>query len=238
MSTIDPSLAQARRAARRPGNARVAILLVVLLAGGFGLGFGWGGLGMFDSETDPPTLSILGAIGGLMLTVIGSIVWSWTAIKRADIGFGYGSAAVFLGAGVGLVLIAQQNGSPALAMAIAAALLGLGALFLVLGVVAAASRRRQGSRDRRTMHTGTVTTATVSNKGYDFFRESSRILTTVTFTFVDLQGTQRWVGKTMVIDQGDPIVDGQESRLWFDAANPGDTRGIVVELAKQRQLRR
>lgn len=238
MSTIDPSLARAQRAARRPSTARVVILLVVLLAGGFGLGYGWGGLGMFDGETDPPTLSILGAIGGLMLTVLGSIAWSWTALRRADIGFGYSSAAVFLGAGTGLMTVAQQNDSPPLAVGIASALLGLGALFLLLGITAAASRRRQTSRDARTMRTGTLTTATVSNKGYDFFRESSRILTTVTFTFVDLQGTQRWVGKTMVIDQGDPIVDGQESRLWFDAANPGDTRGIVVELAKQRQLRR
>ncbi|KQP57189.1 hypothetical protein [Agreia sp. Leaf283] len=44
--------------------------------------------------------------------------------------------------------------------------------------------------------------------------------------------------KTMVIEQGDPVVDGQETRLWYDATNPGDVGGIVVELARERRLRR
>ncbi|SMQ70965.1 DUF3592 domain-containing protein [Agreia sp. VKM Ac-1783] len=237
MSTVDPSLARIQRTPRRPSLGRVIFLLVVLLGGGFGLGYGWGGFGLFDGMGEPPWQSIVGAIVGLMITILGSIGWSWTVMRRADVGIGYGLAAWFIGGGTGLFIVAQPSGSPALAGMIAAVLLALGVLFLVLGLVAAISRRRQISRDERTMRTGTLTAATVRNKGYDFFRESPRILTTVTFTFVDLQGTQRWVQRTMVIEQSDPVVDGQQTRLWYDAANPGDARGIVVELARERQMR-
>ncbi|SKA97704.1 hypothetical protein SAMN06295879_2428 [Agreia bicolorata] len=237
MSTVDPSLARSQRTPRRPSLGRVVFLLILLLGGGFGLGYGWGGFGLFDGMGDPPWQSIVGAIAGLAVTVLGSIAWSATVMRRADIGIGYGLSAWFIGGGTGLYLVAQPKGSPALAVTISFALLALGALFLVLGVAAAISRRRQSARDERTMRTGTLAAATVSNKGYDFFRESPRILTTVTFTFVDLQGTQRWVQKTMMIEQGDPVVDGQETRLWYDAANPGDVGGIVVELARERRMR-
>lgn len=238
MSTIDPSLARVQRQGRRPSLARVVFLLVLLFAGDFGLGAGWGGFGLFDGEGEPPWFSIVGAVGGLMATILASIGWSWTIIKRADVGIGYGMAAWFVGGGIGLLTVVLQNGSPALGLLIGAGLLVLGVVFLVLGIAAAAARGRQKARDKQTLSSGAVTTATVSNKGYDFFRESPRILTTVTFTFVDLQGTRRWVEKTMLVEQGDPVVDGQETRLWFDPSNPGDVRGIVVELAQQRQLRR
>jgi hypothetical protein len=193
---------------------------------------------MFEAYGEPPWTAIVGIIGGLLLTILGSIGWAGMLLRRPDIGLGYGAAAVLLGAGTGLLVAASPNDFPAVAVGIAVALFVLGALFLLLGVAAAASRRRQRARDARTAGSGTLTTATVSDKGYDFFHESSRIITAVTFTFRDLQGTQRWVQKTMVIEQADPIVVGQETRLWYDAANPGDTRGIVVELARDRAFRR
>ncbi|MDN4641126.1 hypothetical protein QCD70_12780 [Agreia sp. PsM10] len=193
MSTVDPSLARIQRTPRRPSLGRVVFLLILLLAGGFGLGYGWGGFGLFDGMGEPPWASVVGAIVGLMASILGSIGWSWTVMRRADVGIGYGLAAWFIGGGTGLLIVAQPKGSPALAVTIAAALLALGAVFLVLGVAAAISRRRQSARDERTMRNGTLTSATVSNKGYDFFRESPRILTTVDFTFVDLHGTRRWV---------------------------------------------
>ncbi|WP_025158496.1 DUF3592 domain-containing protein [Leifsonia aquatica] len=242
MSTVDPSIAkaqrEARRTAKRPSTARVLILLVLLLAGGFGLGSGWGGFGMLDEFGEPPLTSVLGTILGLMLTIAAGALWAVTATKRSDIGFGYGAAATLIGAGAGLLVVAAPHGYPAVAVAIAVGLLIVGVLFLLLGIVAAASRNRQRSRDAETVRSGTLTTATVSDKGYDFFHESPRILTTVTFTFHDLQGTQRWVQKTMLIEQARPVVEGQETRLWYDASHPGDARGIVVELAWDHAFRR
>ncbi|WP_349863785.1 DUF3592 domain-containing protein [Leifsonia sp. WHRI 6310E] len=238
MSTVDPTIARKARLAKRPSTARVVFFALVQLVGGFGLGFGWGAFGMFEAYGEPPWTAIVGIIGGLLLTILGSIGWAGMLLKRSDIGLGYGGAAVLLGAGTGLLVAASPNGFPAVGVAIAVALYALGALFLVIGVVAATKRRRQRARDAQTATSGMLTTATVSDKGYDFFRESSRIITAVTFTFRDLQGTQRWVQKTMVIEQSDPIVVGQETRLWYDPTNPGDTRSIVVELARDRALRR
>lgn len=242
MSTVDPSIAkkqrEARRRSTRPGIARVLITLVVLFVGGYGLAYGWGSFAMVEEFGEPPLISVLGAIGGLLLTILGSMVWSVTAMKRTDIGFGYGAAAVLVGAGTGLLVSAAPNGYPALAATIAVALLAVGVLCLVLGVVGATSRLRQSSREAEILRSGTQTTATVSDKGYDFFRESSRILATVTFTFRDLQGTQRWVQKPMLVEQSSPIVEGQETRLWYDATNPGDSRAIVVELARDHAFRR
>ncbi len=236
MSTVDPAIARAKRQARRPSLVRVIVLLVLLLAGGVLLGYGWGGLARFDGTGEPPTNAIIGVVCGMPLTILASIVWSWTVMKRPDIGLAYGAAAVLLGAGAG-VMATFRGSDDDLASWIAWALIALGALFLVLGIAAAAGRRRQSTRDLETVQSGTLTSAIVTDKGYDFFRESSRILTSVTFTFTDLQGTQRWVQKTVLMEQSDPIVDGQETRLWYDATNPGDTLRIVVEAARDRPVR-
>ncbi|UAJ78509.1 hypothetical protein IT072_14790 [Leifsonia sp. ZF2019] len=237
MSTVDPSYARAARQARRPGTTRVVVLLVVLFAGGVLMGWGWGGFALIGEDAEPPVGAVVGAVGGLILSVAGFAGWTATVLRRSDVGLGYGAAAELFGGGAGLMAVLQGTQN-VVALGIAWALFVLGALFLVLGVSAAAARRRQDSRDERIMESGMLTTATVSDKGYDFFHESSRILTTVTFTFTDLQGTQRWVQKTVLIEQSAPIMEGQETRLWYDAANPGDTRSIVVELARANALRR
>lgn len=231
MALTDPTLPRKLRAAKRPSTARVIILLALLLIGGVGLGYGWTSLTLF--EFDPPATAIVGVVVGMPLTILASIVWSWTILRRADIGLGYGAAATLLGAGGG-VLVASSSGLP---LVFGIALLVLGLLFLALGARAAQSRRAQEKRDLETMRTGTLTTATVTDKGYDFFRESARILTTVTFRFTDLQGAERWVQRTMIIQQANPVLEGQESRLWYDPLNPGDTAGIVVELARQFPVR-
>jgi len=231
VSLTDPTLPRKLRQAKRPSTARVIILLALLLIGGVGIGYGWTSLSLFEFE--PPALALVGVVAGMPLTIFASIVWSWTILRRDDIGLGYGAAATLLGAGGG-VLAASTSGLP---LIIGIALLVLGLLFLVLGIRAAQSRRAQERRDLETMRTGTLTTATVSDKGYDFFRESARILTTVTFRFIDLQGAERWVQRTMMIQQGNPVVEGQESKLWYDARNPGDEKGIVVELARQFPVR-
>lgn len=237
MSTVDPEIARAKRAMRRPSIALVIILLLLLLAGGMLCGYGYAGMASFESVGEPPIGAIVGAAGGMPLTIFASILWTWAVIKRPDIGLAYGFAAVLFGAGIG-VMLESRGRADDVASWIAWGLVGGGGLLLVLGIAAAGGRTSQSRRDRETLRTGTLTTATVTNKGYDFFRESSRILATVTFTFVDLQGTRRWVKKTALIEQSDPIVDGQTTRLWYNAAEPGDTKQIVVEAAHDRPVRR
>jgi hypothetical protein len=237
VSTVDPGIARAKRAARRPSVLRLVILLILLLAGGALLGAGWGSFGRLNDSGEPPVAAIIGINGGLLITIVAFIGWSFAVSKRSDIGFAYGFAAVLFGGGCGL-LVAAQGGTDDVAAWVAWGLVVFGALFLVLGFSAATARRRQVARDERTTHDGTLATATVTDKGYDFFRESPRIFTTITVTFTDLQGVQRWVQKPALIEQSDPIVDGQETRLWYDPQNPGDTRRIVVELAQERPLRR
>jgi hypothetical protein len=41
----------------------------------------------------------------------------------------------------------------------------------------------------------------------------------------------------MIIQQANPVIEGQETQLWYDARNPGDEKGIVVELARQYPVR-
>ena len=229
MSLTDPTLPRKARLGRRPSTLRVAVILAVLLIGGIGIGYGWTGISLVGEFAEPPALVIVGIVAGMPLTIIGGIVWSWTVLRRADIGLGYGAAATLLGAGTGVILAGQTI--------IGAVLLAVGVVFLILGLTAARARRSQEARDLETMRSGTLVTATVSDKGYDFFRESARILTTVTFTFTDLQGAQRWVQKPMVINQASPVIDGQQTRLWFDALHPDDTARIVVELTRENRMR-
>ena len=237
MSTIDPAIAQLRRRRRPPSSAVVTVLLAARLAGGFGLGFGWGGMSMMVDDTELLWQYPVGIVAGMILTIGGEIAWMFVVMKNASLGVGYGWAASLLGGGVGLWTVSTRFGSPGPAVLIAAVLLGLGTACLILGVVAAASRRRQVRREEEIIRTGTVTTATVSNQGYDFFHTSAKILTTVTFAFTDRFGQQRWVQRLCLIQQSDPLVNGQATRLWYDPDDPGNDRAIVVEAAHQRPLR-
>ena len=232
MSLTDPTLPRKLRQGRRPSTLRVIVLLALLGVGGLALGYGWTTFGA-DEQADPPPLALAGIVAGLPITILASIGWLSTVMRRADIGLGYALAASLIGGGGGVL----AAGTSVVASVIGGVLLGAGLLFLVLGLSAARARRQQEVRDQETMRTGTLTTATVSDKGYDFFRESARILATVTFTFTDLQGAQRWVQIPMVIQQASPIADGQETRLWYDPLNPGDTTRIVIELARQSRTR-
>ncbi|WP_431277812.1 hypothetical protein [Leifsonia poae] len=239
MSTVDPSIARRLRESRRPSTVRVVVVLLLLFVGGLLAGYGWGSFGrMIDAELDVPDVSILIAIPVGMLLLIGSsIAWGAIVIKRSDIGIMYGNAASLAGGGVGALIASGSYPDPAVVAIIGVALLVLAVICLALGGWAAATRRRRARADEETMRTGTLATATVSDKGYTVFHESNRILTTVTFTFTDRQGVQRWVQRMMTINAADPIENGQETRLWFDAANPGNDRAIVVELAHRSPLR-
>jgi hypothetical protein len=239
MSTVDPTIARKLRESRRPSLARVVVVLALLVIGGVLAGYGWGSIGrLMDEELVEPDASIFIAIPvGMFLTVVSSIAWMSIVLKRSDLGLMYGNAAALLGGGVGVLVAAARYEDGAIVTVIGLAVLALAAVCLVLGGLAAASRRRRARSEDETIRTGTVVAATVSDKGYTVFQESDRILTTVTFTFTDRQGVQRWVQRTMTVNAADPVENGQETRLWYDPAKPGNDRAIVVELAHKSPLR-
>lgn len=224
-----------------PGNGPVVVLLVMHVIGGFATGFGWSTFAAFTDEVnaEPDTLGIIGITVGMPAAILSSILWIGVVLKRRDVGLGYGFSAFWLGAGLGILLAAERFPQAGEVLRVVGTVgLILAALLLFVGVRAARARRAASEAAAEMMRTGTRAIATVSDKGYDIFRESARILTTVTFTFTDLQGVQRWVQRPMLVTASDPVVEGRESDLWYDPSAPGDDKRIVVKLAMDSPLRR
>jgi hypothetical protein len=241
MSTIDPTLARKARQARVPSTTLVIVVLALHVVGGLGNGYGWSTFATFTDEgtTEPDALGIVGITVGMPLAIIASIVWTSIVIKRSDVGLGYGFSAFWFGGGLGILYAASRFPQvEVLLRNIGFAALAIAVAFLLLGLRAAVARRAAAALAAEIMRTGTRTTATVTDKGYLVFGESTRILTTVTFTFTDMQGVQRWVQRPMLVTAADPIVEGRESDLWYDPTAPGDDRRIVVKLALDSPMRR
>ncbi|QKT13630.1 DUF3592 domain-containing protein [Rhodococcus sp. W8901] len=239
MSTIDPIAARRARLNRPPGVGRVSLALMLLFAGGAGMGYGWPrmfGGGMEPESFDPPALAFVGALAGLPLAIAGFILWASIALKARHLGLLYGIAAWWTGAGIGVITAGRQIGDSPIVTGIGYGCLVIAAICLIGGLNAARGRRARRAGDHQTKRTGTVTTAIVSDKGYSVFRESDRIFTAVTFSFTDSGNTQRWVQRRMVVHAATPVVDGQQTRLWYDPADPGNDKKIVVELADEWSL--
>ncbi|NMM92248.1 hypothetical protein B2J88_49795 [Rhodococcus sp. SRB_17] len=113
----------------------------------------------------------------------------------------------------------------------------LGAGFFVVALAAARSRVRLMESQEEVVRSGEPVPATVSDKGYVIFHESTRIFTAVTFTFTDAEGLQRWVRRTMVVRAENPVINGQQTQLWYDRNDPGNDARIVVKLAVDSPLR-
>lgn len=240
MSTVDPTLARKARAAKKPSLGLVVVLLVLHVVGGVANGYGWSTFAILTDEAnvEPDTLGIVAITVGMPLAIAASILWMMVVLKRNDVGLGYGFSAFWWGAGLGILLAASRFAQVAeLLRVIGVAALVVAAAFLLIGLRAARARRVAAALAAEMMRTGTRTTATVSDKGYEVFGDSSRILTTVTFTFTDLQRVQRWVQRPMLVTAADPVVEGRETDLWFDPSDPGNDKRIVVKLALDSPMR-
>ncbi|GCE38541.1 hypothetical protein Rhow_002065 [Rhodococcus wratislaviensis] len=217
MSTVDP--AAKRRAAqlgRRPSARKAAAVLVMLF------------------------------VAGCALTLLGLISWISLCVKHGRGGPLYGPATAALGLGAGWLYAAAHTdpGPDELAQGAPMSVfpplpgfvaLGAAAVLTALAVLVSVRRGRRRRAAARTVRSGTQTVGTVTDKGYREFTPRpfgpSTILTVVTFTFVDANDVQRWVRRRMLISSDAPVLDGQATKIWYDAADPGNETRIVVELA-------
>ena len=248
MSTVDPNIAAtaraARRARRRPSPLLVIIPFLMLAAGGYFLGSGWGDPAMFGGTVTGPSVEfwdIARIPAGMMLTIFGGILWMFAMFLKSRGGFLLGPGAALITGGIGLNNVSRSSleyvqSGETLRFTIAAGLVALGAVAVVLGIVSLIRFRVVNAKRDGVLKGGTLTTATVSDQGYTRLGSSGRLFTAVTFTFVDASGVQRWVKKEMVVLTANPIKRGDTTRLWYDPANPGKASVIMVEAAMNSQL--
>jgi len=236
MSTVDPVALRKLRANKRPGPLAVALTLAFQFVAGLAAGFGWPHITAFESE-EPPGLALAAIISSIPLIVLSSIAWTAIVMKHRKLGLTLGGALMWLGAATGVAVAAVGLEYPAILTWIGVGCLVVSLFLVLLGVMAAQKRRLVAEREAGVMSTGIMTSARVSDKGYVAFRDSARILTTVTFTFHDSSGVQRWVQRPLLINAAEPVVDGQETTLWYDPSDPGNDKKIVVKLAQDMPLR-
>ncbi|SDX34708.1 hypothetical protein SAMN04487912_110197 [Arthrobacter sp. cf158] len=237
MSTVDPIALKRLRANKRPGPISIVVSLAFQFLGGLAAGYGWPHVEAFE-DIEPPLLPLVAVISSIPILVLSSIAWTAVAMKHNKLGLPLGGTLAWLGAALGVAAAAVGLGYPTALIWVGAGCLAISLLLAVLGVWAAHKRRTIAHLEATVMSTGTMTSARVSDKGYLSFSDSAKILTTVTFTFHDAGGVQRWVQRPLLITAAEPVVDGQETTLWYDPLDPGNDQKIVVKLAKDMPLRR
>ncbi|CAM2855300.1 DUF3592 domain-containing protein [Prescottella defluvii] len=236
MSTVDPVVARRERLSGPPVMRRISLALILLVVGGSAMGFGWPRMfcgGMASEAFDPPALAFVGALGGLPVSVSGFLLWTSVMLEARHLGFFYGVGSWWLGVGEGAIVAGRQLGDSPIVTGIGYGSLVSGAICLIVGLTAARGGQVCRARGDEPARTGTVTSAVVHDKGYSVFRGNDRIFTAVTFSFTDSRNTQRWVQRGMVVHAATPVVDGQQARLWYDPADPGNDEKIVIEPAHE-----
>lgn len=237
MSTVDPIAARKLRANKRPGPVGIVLALGFQFIGGLAAGYGWPHLAVLE-DAEPPVLALTAIIVSIPILVLSSIAWTALAIRSSNLGLALGGTLAWLGATLGVGTAAAQLDYPPLLTWAGGGCLLIFLLLGCLGIIGARARRNAARREADVMRTGTMTPARVTDKGYVSFSDSAKILTTVTFTFHDAGGVQRWVQRALLITAAEPVVDGQETMLWYDPTDPGNDKKIVVQLAKDMPLRR
>lgn len=236
MSLTDPVAARHARAERRRPIVRVVLTLLLLTSSAV-TGVTWGVLIVSGFESADAALQVAAIVSAI-------IAWiSYLAFSIATFG-SWRAGPVVLGIafallGLGLLGARLNGGGSVLEFPgwLGLVFLSLGLLIWVLGFVSRASRRRRAEQQQRTLASGVATTATVTDVPRGPSPSSRGLWAAVTFTFTDRGGTQRWVERPMLIRREGDVKIGDTTQLWYDAADPGNDRSIVVELAKDNPLR-
>lgn len=229
MSTIDPNLARLNRKKWSPGPVALSVGLLLGLLAGFATGFGFPTL-YSNGELDPPIAGTVSASLAIPLVIGASTLWTALMVKGKDVGFGPGMLFFFLGLGVGATVAKSQLGESVLAVIFTIIAVFFSLLFAVLTPIGMRARKKVAATRELILRTGIATTATISDTGFRPNIDADKVLAQVTFTFFDITGTQRWVQQAMFVDMRNPIVQGQETTLWYDPADPSDRHRIFVKL--------
>jgi hypothetical protein len=103
-----------------------------------------------------------------------------------------------------------------------------GLLFAWSAVATVRRRRRRQSRARAVVATGQRVAGVVTDVHETGVEVMDRPRLSVTVTFADHQGVDRWVTRRTTFDRARQPRLGDAAVVWFDPANPGDERSIPV----------
>ncbi|WP_067439821.1 hypothetical protein [Nocardioides jensenii] len=214
-----------------PTVLNLAVLLVS------GVMVGWGLATVLSSEQ----VSASAADVGLRLAALGFVVgvaaltaWSRIADPRSGLTVWHAAATLLAGGALGVLLCGlalevDHSGWVALVLLAAAALVWF------LASVSGRKHRAKANRERDLITSGTHTMAVVVDRGYAAIGERNMVNTFVWFEFTDTAGTTHRVRKRLLIREGDPIENGQETQLWYDASAPDDVDRMVIQLHREHR---
>ncbi|KRF19313.1 hypothetical protein ASG90_20745 [Nocardioides sp. Soil797] len=108
-------------------------------------------------------------------------------------------------------------------------------LFVCSGLALLLTKPKGPSREDELIASGTHTMATVVDRGYGAFGESTMVNTRVWFEFTDAAGETHRIDKRLQITAADPIENGQQTQLWYDPGAPDDKDRMVVQLHREHR---
>lgn len=228
MSLTQPPSSAARFAARRRNTSpglQTAVLGLGLLAAA---GLAWG---IVEAAGNPWwVLACLAAGAVLLLGLVATTLWSSRAALAGApaprIGVGVYATGVLAAGAVTAYARFRQGDAPALAWAV------LGGLAVLALAATAWLRVGRGARGRRLerLRGGRRAVGTVTDDGLaEFATTPNRKLATLTVSFPDHLGNERWVRVSAVQAPGTPLAVGDRVDVWFDPAHPDDLSRILVE---------
>lgn len=229
MSLERPHSGAERVAAQRGRSPFVAKQLVVLVVGAAAAATIAATLVSVDGRTNPIwVLPVIASGFVAFLGLLASTAWSaHGALGQARpplVGGARYLVVLLLAATVAVVVTA---GDPPPAAWIAPLVL---ALVVACLAMLAARRRADRARARARLRRGMRVAGTVTDDGLAEFPSTPNVkLATLTVSFVDSAGAERWISPRALQDPSRPITVGQQVDVWFDPAAPGETDRILAE---------
>lgn len=215
----------------------LTIAQVLLVAGGGLVGYGLGCTVIDGYDDAPPAYVADGdigmvALGGLVVAVVGWVMWSFMVDSHPlSVGQLHSWATFLPASAVGVLLSARELGVTGWYVVAAFGLAAAGAAAMLLASARVRRCRRRYRHELDLIARGTAVAATVLDSGVDptDFEEASNVITTTTFRFVIGDVAYR-LHRRMTIPQHGIVVDGQRTTVWYDPEDPLDDRAMVVAI--------
>lgn len=210
---------------------------VLLIAGGGLAGYGFGCTVIDGYDDAPPAYVADGdiamfALGGLVVAVVGWVMWSFMADSHPlSVGQLHSWATFLPASALGVLLSARELGVTGWYVVGAFGLAAAGVGAMLLASTRVRRRRRRYRHELGLIARGVAVPATVLDSGLDpgDFEEASNVITTVTFRFVVGDDAYR-LHRRMTIPQHGILLDGQRTTVWYDPADPSDDKAMVVAI--------